>query len=70
MDMDKDRCDICRFFKADTGTNDKGDCCRNPPRIYPASAAGFLGLYPFVLRGQWCGNFEEGAFRSRRKEEE
>jgi hypothetical protein len=62
--MDKPSCETCRFWIND-GADDEpsAPCHRYPPRFNRETAkemgeAGDFGIYPWVMRDDWCGEHE------------
>ena len=60
-----DSCSTCRFFDEDELFVGGGQCRRRAPPWY--LLGGEVLVPSAVGGGEWCGEFEEGKFRERRK---
>ena len=49
----QDRCGTCIYFDASAGQVARGICRRFPPQI--VAEFNFLGYWPIVGAGDWCG---------------
>jgi hypothetical protein len=52
-------CGNCRFYFADGGPEDDGDCRRYPPVVFPGNEdLDDDFLHPTVERLSWCGEWK------------